>query len=173
MTESALNTLAVSCVGIFLTFLASLFFFQKQQAIKAAETLAVAHKELLERVGVLEKKEAVAAAQFVPIASAFQATLIKLLTHAHTGELDALLVKVADHTLTPEEEPRMLALLDERTRDMDERITEEDREIAGIFPTVAKLARKEQLLLLAARDTVLQPSSYVPVIAGYAPPAET
>jgi hypothetical protein len=157
-----MNSIAVGLIGVVLSFLASWFWFQKTEAVKKADVLARAHGELLARVAELEIKERLASAAWLPITSAFQATLIKSLTHEHTGEVDALLVKVGESTLTGRDEERLLHLLDERTRDTDHRISEAEREDAAIFPIVMKRARREEIVLAAARDAQFRPIGVMP-----------
>lgn len=151
------NSLAVAMVGIVLAFLSAWFWFQRGQAIKERDEKTTEHRLLMGRVNELETKERLAAAAWVPIASAFQAALIKSLTHAHTGELDDLLLKVAEGGLLPSEEPRMLVLLDERTRDMDHRFSEGEKDGASIFPVVMKMAKAERALLVAAEEAKMRP----------------
>jgi hypothetical protein len=155
--HALLNSMLLLCVGSGLAGLSAWFWFQKNAAAKEAEAVAAAHAVLLARVAELETRERMASAAFLPIATAFQATLIKSLTHAHATELDALLVKVGNHALRPEEEPRLLALLAERAQTPDGRIGESEREDAEIFPVVMKRARAEQLLLAAALAAKVQP----------------
>ena len=149
--ETFLNSAGVAVLGVVLTSLATWFGFQRSQAVKERDALAA-------RVTELEAKERLAAAAFIPIASAFQAILIRNLTHAHTGELDALLVKVGEHTLLLEEEPRLLELLEQRIKVRDKRISKEEREDAMIFPIVMRRAREERALITRARETQLRPA---------------
>ena len=161
MNDSLINSAAITVLGAVLVFLSAWFWFGRQQAVRDKEAIAAEHQRLMDRVTTLEREAAVAASQWIPVASAFQATLIKSLTHAHTGELDDLLVRVASHTLTPAEEPRLLQLLDERTRDQDHRFTEDERKDAMIFPVVMERAATERKLLLAAESAKLRPATFV------------
>ena len=156
-TRSLLNSFGVMFVGAICSALMAWFWFQKEQTLKERDAIAADHEKLVERVRELETKARISEAAFLPIATAFQSTLIKSLTHAHAGELDALLVKVSKDALSAVEEIRLLQLLRDRTTDMDPRISPREREDATIFPIVMKRARAEQGLLSAAEATRLVP----------------
>lgn len=143
-----INTLGIVIITALLGMLTTWFWFQKSQTLKRAEELkntaekkasdiAIGHAALLQRVTELETLQRIATATL------FQAKLIQDLTHDHTQELDVLLAKVGDGTLEPHEEPRLMVLLDERTRDTDPRISAAERETAAIFPVVMRMARVE------------------------------
>ncbi len=96
-------------------------------------------KALRFRVTELEVKLAGINQVVVPISAAFQAILIKELTHLHTPEMDALLVKLGPPiTLTKTEMERLSMLLIERERDMHEEIPDSEREAALMLPLVMK-----------------------------------
>lgn len=84
-------------------------------------------------------------ARTVPVAAAFQALITTKMTHAHTPELDALLVKAEPPSkLTPEEQKRMTELLIERYKNMDDREVDDlERKAAFIFPFVVDIAKEE------------------------------
>jgi hypothetical protein len=87
----------------------------------------------------------------VPISVAFRETLIKKLTHAHTPELDDLLMRI-DH-LNEEETQRFDELLRERVIDRDDpEIDDEERDAAVMLPMMNKRVRSEALI----RDTGVQ-----------------
>ena len=119
-----------------LTFMAASYWFNKNRDTAAA-------KALTERLATLEAKAAVAEQALVPISSAFQAILIKQLTHYHTPELDALLAKLDPYSLTDEEERRFYFLLEERTRDMGSEIDASERNAAKMLPYVIKRVKEE------------------------------
>jgi hypothetical protein len=97
------------------------------------------------RMVELETKLAVVSASVVPISTAFQAILIKELTHHVTPEMDALLVKLGPpSTLTPEEHDRLSIMLVERTNDYGSEISPSERDAAYILPVVMKRAQEEQ-----------------------------
>lgn len=101
-------------------------------------------RRLVARVSELEVKVGLVTQAVVPISTAFQAVLIKTLTHFHTPVVDALLAKLGPpYALTDEEAEQLrLALLD-RERDMGDRITDEERDAAHILPAVIKRAKAD------------------------------
>lgn len=121
---------------------AILFYAAGRRA--AALLIAAGHSDVLHRLSIAETELAVLRQQVVPISAAFQAVLVQNLTHYHTPELDALMVKLAPYTLTKEEFNRLITLLDERTRDMGPEISEEEREAAIILPYVIRRVRADQ-----------------------------
>jgi len=97
------------------------------------------------RITALEQEIAKMNLAVQPLSAAFQAVLIKQLTHIHTPELDALLVKLGPPvTLTAEEEVRLSTLLKERTTDMHDEIDDSEREAAEMLPLVIKRVKAEQ-----------------------------
>ncbi len=102
-------------------------------------------KALRLRVTELEIKLAGINQVFVPISAAFQAILIKELTHLHTPEMDALLVKLGPPMILTElEMERLGTLLLERERDMHEEIDDLERDAALMLPLVMKRVKADQ-----------------------------
>lgn len=110
----------------------------------------------------LERQIAVLGQQVLPISTAFQAILIKQLTHYHTPELDELLRKVGPpFTLNAAEERQLAKLLEERTRDVDGLIDSSERDAAKMLPMIMARVRAEhgavlsdmELLLVAVQKT--------------------
>lgn len=148
MSESLLNTIEISILGAVLSFLAAWFWFSRNLAVEKAKTLAIEHDKTLVRVSDLEAKLAVVNLSVVPLNLAMQAMLIKELTHYHTPEMDALMVKLGPPiTLTTAEEVRLGVMLDERTKDMAPEIPEEERDAAHILPVIIKRAKVESKAL--------------------------
>ena len=153
-----INTL----VGTGLSFAAGWFWWKKNQAIAqanvdiaaakdAARSIAEEHQKVLLRLVELETTAKLSAQQFSPIVTAFQAILVKQLTHPSKDELDQLLVKVGPpHILTPDESARLAVMLKERSHDMGSEITSTERESAEILPIVMKMAIAEQENIAAA-----------------------
>src|SRR5678815_4707353 len=84
----------------------------------------------------------------MPISTAFQAILIKELTHFHTPVMDALMSKIGPpFTLTAAEETELIAALEQRTQDMAAEISDSERDAAKILPLVMKRAKLEALAL--------------------------
>jgi hypothetical protein len=84
----------------------------------------------------------------VPIATSFQAALIKRLTHYHEPRTDELMERLGPpSTLTPEEEAELMDRLDKRSRDMGDLISEDERNAAKILPIVIQMAKAEAEVL--------------------------
>jgi hypothetical protein len=92
----------------------------------------------------------------IPLAALYQSLLMAKLTHFHTPVLDALMKK-AEATpgqISPEEEARMLALLEERKRDMGPEISDDERDAAEALPIMLRMVRREaEALAKGARYT--------------------
>jgi len=100
------------------------------------------------RISELERQLAVLNQVVVPISTAFQAILIKELTHMHTPEMDALLAKIGPpSTLTDAEEVELAEGLAQRAKDMGDQISESERDAALILPSVIKRAKAESVAL--------------------------
>jgi hypothetical protein len=128
---------------------------EKSEVTRKAEELAEQHEELQDRVIVLERQLAVVNQSVIPLNAAMQAALIKQLTHFHTPEMDALLVKLADNTLTDQEEVRLWEMVAQRERDMGDLIPEEERDAAHILPIIVKRARAEAAAVEAPAEILL------------------
>ncbi len=125
-----------------------------------AALLAHAHQLLLLRVTELEKQAAVQGQQILPLWTAAQAILVKELTHFHTPEMDALMIKLGPPFILDEDEERRLEqLVDERQQDMSVDIPESEREAAGILRYLMKRARRE-MEILRRIDLVVVPRSF-------------
>jgi hypothetical protein len=149
-----------------LSFVSALYFALRKERINKAAHLAEANVAMVQRVSELEAKLALVNAAVIPISTAFQAILIRELTHLHTPEMDALLVKIGPPlTLTPAEEERLAVMLRERAKDKDKEIPNSERDAALILPAVMKRARAEQALLQTAQDLKLQVISVAGLMA--------
>jgi hypothetical protein len=143
--QSSLNSVGVLAVGSALTFCATWYWNNKKVGAQKEDDIAAGHKVTVDRIAELESKLAVMTAAVVPISTAFQAILIKELTHHHAPEMDELMVKVGPpNTLTEDEEWRLGELLAERSVDMSPQITQEERDAASILPAVMARAKIEQ-----------------------------
>jgi len=131
-----------------LAFIAALYFANRKERIARANVLAVENDKWKARVIELENKIALVNAAVVPISTAFQAILIKELTHFHTPEMDALLVKIGPpNILNESEEKRLSIMLVERSKDLNGSISDSERDAATILPIVMKRAKAEQEIL--------------------------
>src|SRR5579859_7162299 len=126
-------SLIVPAVTAVLGFAAAWYWAAKQ-----------ANQKLRDRVTELERQHAIIGATVQPISAAFQAVLIKQLTHYHTPVLDGWLRKLGPPiTLTEEEEKQLQIELEKRTRDMGPEITESERDAAKMLPMVIARVRAE------------------------------
>jgi len=130
------------------TFAVSYYWTKRREGMDKAEkreqTKSDEREQTNQRIIELEKQLATLGAAVVPISTAFQAILIKELTHFHTPVMDALLVKLGPpYMLTPVEEVELVAALKERAVSMDGLIDEWEREAAEILPAVMRRARRE------------------------------
>lgn len=137
--------------GSVLAFVGTWFWWSKNQALERGRVADIEHQRVLDRLAELEVNMKLNAQTITPIVTAFQAILVKQLTHPDKHEMDALLVKVGPpHILTPEESARLATMLQERSVDYGNEITLSDRESAIILPIVMKMAHEEQVNIAAA-----------------------
>jgi hypothetical protein len=143
-SQPLINSVGLLILGAVLSFLAARYWHQKSQA-----------EALLVRVTELERDRDAIKATVDPITTAFQSLLIRQLTHFHTPEMDALMVKIGPpNTLTSDEASRLAVLLEERAKNMAGSIPDSERRAAHILPDVMILAKLEQDAV--AQDSVLQ-----------------
>jgi len=148
--------LAPMFIGAALSFLAAWFWFrmnanaaERKRLVeindKRAERIAQGHDELVARVEANTLMLASMQASVQPISEAYKAMLIKGLTHFHTPEMDALMVKLGPpSTITPEEMARLMVLLKERETVVDAEISDSERDAAHILPVIIKRCIEEQ-----------------------------
>jgi hypothetical protein len=111
------------------------------------------------RIVEIEKQIALISASVVPISTAFEAVLIKQLTHLHTPRLDDLMTRIGPpSSLLPAEVDEMADLLRERAIDMGDRICDSERDAAVMLPLVMKRARIEadDPIVIVADGALLQ-----------------
>lgn len=150
-TQVIVNSTLIMIFGSILSFLSAWFWFAKNAAVARAKTIADEQVKTLERLKELETKLALINQAIIPISTAFQAILIKELTHFHTPEMDALLVKLGPpNTLSATDMERLEVLLVERAKDMAPKISASERDAACILPVIIKRAQKESDLLANA-----------------------
>ena len=145
--ETWINSIAIAFLGGGISLLIALLLFYLSGRQKAAQALASANLKLVDRVTDLERQLTSVTQQVVPISAAFQAILIKELTHFHTPEMDALMLKIGPpFTLTDGEAARLGVMLAERQRDMNDQISDSERDAAQMLPMVIKrvLADRER-----------------------------
>lgn len=102
-------------------------------------TLMLFYAVLRPRIVALERRIALLNQQTIPISAAFQAILVQDLTHFHTPEMDALMVKLGPpFILTRVETDRLIALLSERERDLGPEVPQSERDAAHMLPLVIR-----------------------------------
>lgn len=144
LSQSFLNSLGLVVIGAILTFIAARYWNQKGARSKEDDRLRAERDQYHERVIALEKSQAILGQAVTPMMAAVQAVLIQKLTHMHTPVMDELLTKLEPtNTLTPEEEIHLGVLLKERAKDLDGRISEDERDAALILPAVIKMVKTE------------------------------
>lgn len=159
MLESlvALQVLVMPLVALLggglVTFLGTAYWRSREDAMSLKERIV----ELEAKVRLQDLAQQHIISQVVPLNTAFQALLMKDLTHAHTPEMDALLVKLGPpYKLTTEDETRLSYLLYDRYRNEDGDVTERERDAARMLPMLMKRV-KEEAATLASLDIVVLP----------------
>jgi hypothetical protein len=159
-TRGILTSFGLMFAGSAVSFLFALYWFKRNQAAELAKqerlARATVDKEREDRLIALEKQLSLLGQAVMPISTAFQAILIKELTHFHTPVMDALLARVGPPSLlSDEEEGELAAALEQRTKDMGDRISDSERDAAKMLPLVMKRAKLEALAL-QPQDTRLR-----------------
>jgi hypothetical protein len=141
-----MNSVGLLLLGCVLTFVTTYFWFLKNAAVKEKEKIAIGHEQLVAKVADMETRMSLLNQSVLPISTAFQAILIRELTHFHTPEMDALLLKLGPpYALTKPEFARLLVLLQERAVEVDDQISESERDAATMLPYVIKRAHDEAI----------------------------
>lgn len=136
---------ALLVLGSALAFISTVYFNSRKNNAEKVKDIIEEKKEVESRLTSLENKLALVNAAVVPISTAFQAILIKELTHFHTPEMDALMVKIGPpNTLTEEERARLAVMLKERADNLDVDIPQSERDAAHILPAVMIRSQYEQ-----------------------------
>jgi len=166
MTQAMFNSMLLALFGTALGVITTWFWKSRDEAVRKATVIAGEHEAALKRISDLEKKQGIVDAQLVPFNGLMQAMLIKELTHAHTPEMDALMVKLGPpNILTPAEERRLTVMLQERYARPDPSVSEQERDAAFILPAVIRRARSEAQVLQDAEDIRVKLVSIAAVVA--------
>ena len=135
MENTLLTSVLPAVIAAMLSFIGALYWTGRKAALDAAALTEAKADTLHQRVDELERQMMAIGTTVQPISAAFQAILVKELTHFHTPVLDALLVKLGPpFTLTADEEKQLAAELAKRERDMGPSITPSERNAAGMLP---------------------------------------
>lgn len=124
-------------------------------AIAEVKTRDLRITELERAVEQLQAKADAQAKAAIPIEAAMQAMLIAKLTNAHTPEGDALLKKVTDDSLTPDDALKFAEAMTYRETDPDERIGEAQQLAAKILPDVIRLRQLAEKVPASELKTVM------------------
>ena len=143
-----LTSIGLILISSAISFLVAWFMWKSARrdaaTIKEADRLSVQHDKLDARVLELEKQLSAVGQAVLPISTAFQAILIKELTHFHTPEMDSLMTKIGPPSrLTLTEEHNLALLLAQRAEDLSAQITDSERDAALMLPLVMKRAKIE------------------------------
>jgi hypothetical protein len=166
--ENMLISFGLLLVGAIITFATTWYWFDKTATAKAAELAVTAKQQIAEsaalqdaalknRVAELEVQLSLVRQAVVPISAAFQAVLIKELTHFHTPVMDKLMEKLGPpFTLTEAEEKELIAALAVRAKDMGDKMSQSERNAATMLPFIMQRVRVQtqvQARLLAEGKT--------------------
>ena len=133
------NSIAISIVTAGIGTLLTVLMWYASNKRAEATAIAASHEKLLNRVVELESQLKLVNQAVVPISAAFQAILIKDLTHAHTPEIDELLRKIGPpFILTDAEVERLVVLLRQVTHDMGNLVDQQERDAAVMLPLVMR-----------------------------------
>ena len=162
--QAFINSVVLAFLSAALTWFATRYWTNKAALVREAEKLAVEHKKLEDTVAELTNQLGLVKQAVVPISTAFQAILIKELTHFHTPEMDELMTKVGPPSkLTPEEEERLAVLLLQREKEVDPQISREEKDAAHMLPMVMRRVKFENERLSEA-PTQLKVVTVVPAL---------
>jgi len=151
------TSVALLLLGALLTFLATKYWKHRDAEDLAVRQKAAAHDAVVNRLVEVERQLALVGQAVLPISTAFQAILIKELTHMHTPRMDELLAKIGPpSTLTEKEETELADGLAQRAMDMGDMISASERDAALILPLVIKRAKAESAALALGDPTTLR-----------------
>lgn len=149
------QSLLLLAVGSVLSFFAASFWYRKSVKKEAEDQ----QSKMMQRIVELETKSALTSAAMLPITTAFQAILIKELTHFHTPVMDALMEKLGPpFTLSEEEEAELIAALKQREADVNGRISDSERDAAHMLPMLMKRVRNEAAVMSSMVLMTTQPT---------------
>ena len=130
---------------------------KQESELSDKENQTDVNQKLFNRIIELEKQNNSLAQTVLPLSTAFQAILVKELTHFHTPEMDKLLAKLGPpYSLTLDDESRLTHLLLERMTDKGVEFDESEKEAALILPYVMKRVRRDTLTL-ASMELMIVP----------------
>jgi hypothetical protein len=147
-------------------FVSALYFSSRKHTEEKLKQSIDERERMRNRLTDLESKLAVVNAAVVPISTAFQAILIKELTHFHSVEMDELLLKIGPpNVLTTEEHTRLIVMLSERMKALGDEISVSEKDAAYMLPMVMKRSEAEQKVLQTVSDLKLKLITVAEVVA--------
>ena len=156
-------------VGVHIvSFTVQAVLWRRLRVAQAAREIAFTHLSLT--VESLARQLVLVGQTAVPLSLAFQALLVKELTHYHTPAVDALLAKLGPpFLLTSAEENVLLEALRQRERDMGAAISESEREAAHILPAVIRRVQRELAALPLVEAPLVQLVTILPALGEEGP----
>jgi len=166
-----LNSIAIGLVMLFFGLGVTAFWRYRDAATKRAEKLLDENEKLETRMRDMEKSLLLVNQQVLPMNAAFQAILIRELTHFHTPRMDELMQMMGPPCLlTDDDREELDDLLVERTLDMGDMISESERDAARMLPMVMRRVAREaeeiqtatpqlKLVVVAPSESVGEPDS--------------
>lgn len=153
------NSIGLIVLTAALSFMAAKYWNSKANKKAALAEVKKTDDERDAKIQDLQNQLSVLTATFTPISAAFQAVLIKQLTHFHTPEMDALLIKAEKNGLSNSEAERLRDMLLERSQDLNGKIDDSEREAALMLPYVmnrvragAAVSDSEVMVVLVPKD---------------------
>jgi len=142
--RSNINSIGIGLVMLLFGLGVTAFWRYRDMAAKRAEKLIEENKKLEGRIADMEKSMLLVNQQVLPMNAAFQAILIRELTHFHTPRMDELMKKMGPPcALNEGERDELHILLKERTRDMGDTISESERDAARMLPMMMRRVARE------------------------------
>lgn len=155
-----MNSVLLTVLAAVLGILTTAFWNRRSRRTLEGAIRREAEDAVKARLTELESKLQVLNQAVVPISAAFQAILIKELTHFHTPEMDALMEKIGPPSrLTLQEEQRLFRLLNNRATELNGEIPVLERDAATMLPMVMRRAKAEQDSLVVDVQVVALPAS--------------
>ena len=151
--QGAFVSLILSLITAIIGFLMARYWYTKSTAAELARSRKAIDDSFSAKIAELEKQQAAMHQQVLPISTAFQAILIKELTHFHTPKMDALMVKLGPpYVLNEAEEIELSIALKERAVDKASEISESERDAAQMLPMVMKRVKLEAATAVILQD---------------------
>ena len=141
-------------IGSLFTFFTSWYWRRKNIKDNAVEKARdKAERELIElkiRSDAQDKQIALLSQSVLPLNAAYQAMLVKELTHLHTPVPDELLKKLGPpYAMSSDDERALILELETRANEEGSLITETERDAAKMLPMVIRRAKVENTMAVS------------------------